>query len=827
MSLISTLDHPVTMNSDYLPRNTFLQESVMPKGLVLPPSCPVNLSYHPEPSSLEGQLLRYAAEGKNKKAKTLLKRGVDVDGHNAAGQTGLYLAALLGRASMVQLFLHFSANPNHRCYDGSTPVHAAAFSGHQRLLGNILEAGGDLRFHDHRGRTPKDWAQKAGSEQNVEVVDFIQRCCGQMVMLVQHGDQSLYAKPLGASLHSLRSSFSSLLSASFWSLDSFGVLENSGKRAIGYGQVCPCRHKQPGVAAFTFIADSSELIKGNGEPDYSYPNGPFTLMRNFIWNGQFVTVRSLKPEAHPNCSKMRGAIDLLLAEHEFCSQLHHPRLLLLLAVCPSLDLQTLQLVYERVEMCSLYYALHCESSSSPAPSAIVHLLLQVSEALLFLHSRGYIHRAVTSHAVQLVRPGLAKLSNLEYMQQRAEKVRLSWPLAPPPPLYNWLPLEVIRDHPASVNSDLFSFCTVIQEIFTGQVPWDGLDGPTVKEKMEAGQALLADARVPRPFYDVVQGGLALKERDRTGTFPDIRYILRAAKQDVTGSSPPLSAAPSPKKLCVWAGHTETDEESSLPIIPEEPPYFEVESSSRSAEQRSAHNTQSESPSARQEQKECDLQEGTPCKSSMGQHRRSDSDSTWEPKSSGEDSVESPNKSQVSTDLVDTVATQEATFVSSLQDSACLLAKAEASLETLEQRFASGILALESLVNQQRAPGRSCHSDGALPKRVVPENRKDYIQNRSLQTLIDLSAQARKKHKRNPVLRKICHKLESTMEGPFDNSQTFDLLQEIIQELQGTGDSHTISQGQPAKSRKPTVSRQKKTAPILATEQETLGGLKDQ
>ena len=63
---------------------------------------------------------------------------------------------------------------------------------------------------------------------------------------------------------------------------------------------------------------------------------------------------------------------------------------------------------------SLYFLLHSmrvdeEGLSGLLPSP---LLLQVLEVLLFLQFCCWAHTGLTSYAVQLVRPGLAKVSHL-------------------------------------------------------------------------------------------------------------------------------------------------------------------------------------------------------------------------------------------------------------------------------------------------------------------------------------------------------------------------------------------------------------------------------
>lgn len=90
-----------------------------------------------------------------------------------------------------------------------------------------------------------------------------------------------------------------------------------------------------------------------------------------------------------------------------------------MALSPSADLSGLCLLFEPVWLGSLHVVLHPRGPSQGRPCAVPgllpgHLLLQVLEALLFLQARWRAHGGLSSHAVQLVRPGLAKVGGLEH-----------------------------------------------------------------------------------------------------------------------------------------------------------------------------------------------------------------------------------------------------------------------------------------------------------------------------------------------------------------------------------------------------------------------------
>ncbi|NWX78838.1 TEX14 kinase, partial [Alca torda] len=483
--------------------------------------------------------------------------GIFVDAVNSMGQTSLFTAALLGLRKIVDVLLDYGSDANHRCYDGSTPVHAAAFSGNQWVPSRLLDEGGDLRVHDKSGKNPQCWAMSAGKASSAQMLEFIQRCTFHMQAVIQNFPSDVLRK-VGSSnaLVCSPSRFGGLVQGSVDSpLGRFlkgGATAAKNIYSFGFGKFYLAGSGHLGYLASLPIIGGKDVVQADDEPAFSYHVGPYMIMTNLMWEGSRVTVKELSFEPHQNCSKLRLA-DLLVAEQERSSQLRHPHLLQLMSVCLSSDLEKTRLVYERVNFGSLYSILHERRTEFPVlhMETILHMLLQINDALRFLHSRGFIHRSVTSYAIQIVSSGEAKLCNLEYMieskdgGEHSDLTRIPVPVQ----LYKWCSPEVILEKVVTVKSDIYSFCTVVQEALTETPPWKGFEDSLIKQLIISGQQLEADVRLPMPYYGIVKSGLEPKQKNRSMKLQDIQYILKNDLKDLTksytGHADEISKAPRP------------------------------------------------------------------------------------------------------------------------------------------------------------------------------------------------------------------------------------------------------------------------------------------
>ncbi|XP_063809961.1 inactive serine/threonine-protein kinase TEX14 isoform X3 [Pseudophryne corroboree] len=501
-------------------------------------SCP-NLPPYPvqigsmKYDSNEKQLHKYVRGGNYLKVKKILKKDIDVDSTNSQGQTPLFVAALLGLQRIVDLLLTYGSNPNHRCFDYSTPVHAAAFSCNQMIMSKLIDAGGDLRLHDKNCRSPYDWALMAGKDQCAEMLKFIDRCSLHMQALIHcyplkpmriATSQELVFTPSLIDLLSPRNADKSIKRCHKRERISENKICN-----FGYGQVFLQGDSQAGfVLTVPFIEDKN-IVQQDSKPTFSFPAGPYMIMENMLWECTEVTVKGLCVKACRNSSK-EPLVDLLLAEQKNISKLQHPLILQLLALCVSPSLEGTRLVFERVTFGSFYNILHEKRTEFPIlhMETITHLLLQMIDALIFLHWRGFIHCSFSSHAIQIVSAGRAKLSNFEYMIESKNDKEFrdinQFPI--PKQLYCWASPEVILGNTVSVKSDLYSLCVVMQECLTDSLPWNDLDGHAIRDAVGSGHYLCVDPRLFKPYDSIVCTGIQAKPEERTMNLQDIRYLLK-------------------------------------------------------------------------------------------------------------------------------------------------------------------------------------------------------------------------------------------------------------------------------------------------------------
>ena len=86
------------------------------------------------------------------------------------GQSGLHIAARIGREEVAKLFLSRKAHIDAKDKDGYTPLHRAAKKGWRNIVRLFLAKGASVNYRDNCGNTPLHLSVSAGREKVVKLL---------------------------------------------------------------------------------------------------------------------------------------------------------------------------------------------------------------------------------------------------------------------------------------------------------------------------------------------------------------------------------------------------------------------------------------------------------------------------------------------------------------------------------------------------------------------------------------------------------------------------------------------------------------------------------
>jgi hypothetical protein len=159
-----------------------------------------------------------------------------------------------------------------------------------------------------------------------------------------------------------------------------------------------------------------------------------------------------------------------------------------------------------------------QQSALPFPG-IYHYLIQLLQALAFIHARLYVHRDIKSGNVRIMGDGTLKIMDFGLMNQIGiiSDGKLSGTVS-------YLPPEVMQGGVVDARSDLYSVGCLAHEMICGQVPFVGAMIDVIRAHLKTPPVPLRQLRddVPERLEMIVLRLLAKDPRDR---YPDASAVI--------------------------------------------------------------------------------------------------------------------------------------------------------------------------------------------------------------------------------------------------------------------------------------------------------------
>jgi len=184
------------------------------------------------------------------------------------------------------------------------------------------------------------------------------------------------------------------------------------------------------------------------------------------------------------------------------------------------------LVMEWIEGVGLNFLI--ETKSPQLIANRFNYLIQLSNAVTYIHNQRFLHRDLCPRNVMVTKEGLLKLIDfgltIPYKPEFCRPGNRTGTA-------DYLPAELIKRQPTDHRVDLFALGVTAFEVFTGQLPWEraASSEETLRRHMNipARDPRLLKPGLPEGIYRVLEKSVAREREERFQTATEFRDALSA------------------------------------------------------------------------------------------------------------------------------------------------------------------------------------------------------------------------------------------------------------------------------------------------------------